>query len=194
VSIRYSTLSGFVRKCIVYAVLLVGFSGTAALAGEPAPDIEVFVRSGCPHCEAAKAFLKELQRERPAVRIAIYDVAEDSAARQRLATLAAERGIASIGVPTFLIGLSCAVQIGLGSIALFVGAINVKDFFALHHGISLSIPESAKPSFYARVRRILQTENFAGALAEAGRRHGDGWIGRGLASSPEVAYLMVRAF
>lgn len=88
-SIRYSTLSGFVRKCIVYAVLLVGFSGTAALAGEPAPDIEVFVRSGCPHCEAAKAFLKELQRERPAVRIAIYDVAEDSAARQRLAMLAA---------------------------------------------------------------------------------------------------------
>jgi glutaredoxin len=264
--------------------LLLFFLGTPVQAGEPAPEIEVFVRAGCPHCETAKAFLKELKRERPAVRIAIYDVAEDSAARQRLATLAAERGIANIGVPTFLIGaeliigflsaettgteilarldrhaqgaappaavegiqtkwfgelrvrnlglplftiviglldgfnpcamwvllfllsllinlrdrlkmaliagifvavsglvyfvfmaawlnmflligLSRPIQIGLGGIALLVGAVNVKDFFALHHGISLSIPESAKPGLYARIRRILQAENLVGAMA-----------------------------
>ena len=218
------------------------------------------------------------------LRIAIYDVAEDSAARQRLATLAAERGIANIGVPTFLIGtelivgflsaettgteirarldqraqgavppaavesiqtkwfgelrvrdlglplftiviglldgfnpcamwvllfllsllvnlrdrlkmaliagtfvavsglayfafmaawlnmflligLSRPIQIGFGGIALLVGAVNVKDFFALRHGISLSIPESAKPGLYARIRRILQADNLAAALA-----------------------------
>jgi hypothetical protein len=64
-----------------------------------------------------------------------------------------------------LIGLSRPVQIGLGAIALLVGAVNVKDFFALHHGISLSIPESAKPGLYARIRRILQADNLAGALA-----------------------------
>jgi len=63
-----------------------------------------------------------------------------------------------------LIGLSRPVQIGLGGIALLVGAVNVKDFFALHRGISLSIPESAKPGLYARVRRILQADNLAGAL------------------------------
>jgi hypothetical protein len=40
----------------------------------------------------------------------------------------------------------------------------VKDFFALHHGITLSIPESAKPGLYARIRRILQAENLAGAM------------------------------
>jgi len=34
---------------------------------------------------------------------AIYDIAEDSAARERLATLALERRMANIGVPTFLI-------------------------------------------------------------------------------------------
>lgn len=62
------------------------------------------------------------------------------------------------------IGLSRAVQITLGSVALFVGAVNVKDFFALHRGISLSIPESAKPGFYSRVRGILQAENLVGAL------------------------------
>ena len=60
-----------------------------------------------------------------------------------------------------LIGFSRPVQVGLGGIALFVGAVNVKDFFALHHGITLSIPESAKPGLYARVRGILQAEHLA---------------------------------
>jgi hypothetical protein len=64
-----------------------------------------------------------------------------------------------------LIGLSRAVQVGLGVIALFVGAINVKDFFAWRRGITLSIPESAKPGLYARVRAILQAERLTGALA-----------------------------
>jgi hypothetical protein len=64
-----------------------------------------------------------------------------------------------------LIGLSRAVQIILGGVALVVGTVNIKDFFALHRGISLSIPESAKPGLYARVRGILQTENLAGAMA-----------------------------
>jgi hypothetical protein len=41
----------------------------------------------------------------------------------------------------------------------------VKDFFALHHGITLSIPESAKPGLYARVRSILQAEHLAVAMA-----------------------------
>ncbi|MDR4470743.1 MAG: NrdH-redoxin, partial [Nitrospira sp.] len=36
--------------------------------------------------------------------------------------------------------------------------------FAFHHGLSLSIPESAKPGLYARIRRILQADNLAGAL------------------------------
>ena len=251
-------------------------------ATESTPDIEVFVRAGCPHCEAAKIFLDDLRRERPSLQIVLYDIAENTTARQRLATLAKDRGITTIGVPTFLIGtevivgfrssdttgveirakleqnapgaahptaesietgwfgplrvhdlglplftvliglldgfnpcamwvllfllsllvnlqdrrkmaliagtfvavsgllyfafmaawlnvflaigLSRTVQIGLGGIALFIGAVNVKDFFALHQGLSLSIPESAKPSLYARIRRILQADNLAGAL------------------------------
>jgi glutaredoxin len=281
---QHTGLQRLTRQLSAVFFLLLFFYGTNIQAGEPNPEIEVFVRAGCPHCEAAKAFLKELQRERPAIRIAIYDIAEDSTARQRLATLAAERGIANIGVPTFLIGaelivgflsaettgteiharldqraqdavppaavesiqtkwfgelhvrnlglplftvviglldgfnpcamwvllfllsllvnlhdrlkmaliagtfvavsglvyfafmaawlnmflwigLSRPIQIGLGGIALLVGVVNVKDFFALHHGISLSIPESSKPGLYARIRRILQAENLAGALA-----------------------------
>ncbi len=251
-------------------------------AAETTPGIEVFVRTGCPHCEAAKTFLDELRQEQPSLRIVLYDIAEDDAARQRLATLAKDRGITTIGAPTFLIGtevivgfrssdttgaeiraklgqeasgathpsvesietgwfgllrvhdlglplftvtiglldgfnpcamwvllfllsllvnfqdrrrmaiiagtfvlvsgviyfafmaawlnmflligLSRGIQIALSGVALFVGAVNVKDFFALHHGISLSIPESAKPGFYAEVREILRAEKFAGAM------------------------------
>ena len=36
----------------------------------------------------------------------------------------------------------------LGLLALFIGAVNVKDFFAFGRGISLSIPEKAKPGIY----------------------------------------------
>lgn len=275
---------GLVRTIGICLVLLALRGGTLVQAGEPVQDLEVFVRAGCPHCEAAKIFLDVLRRERPSLRIAIYDIAENSAARQRLATLAGERGLDNFGVPTFLIGTElivgflsvdttgaeirarldrlnqdttphhavegihttwfgelrvkdlglplftiviglldgfnpCAmwvllfllsllvnlqdrrkmaliagtfvlvsgvvyfafmaawlnmflligfsrlVQVGLGGIALFVGAVNVKDFFALHHGITLSIPESAKPGLYARVRGILQAEHLAGAMA-----------------------------
>ncbi len=264
-------------------VLLV-LSGTTLQAAGTAPDIDVFVRTGCPHCEAAKIFLDELRREQPSLHIALHDIAEDLAPRQRLITLVQERGITTVGVPTFLIGteliigfqssettgaeirakldrkvlgatvnpsvesietrwlgrlrvhdlglplftvliglldgfnpcamwvllfllsllvnlqdrrkmaliagtfvavsglfyfafmaawlnmflligLSRAVQMGLGGIALFMGAVNVKDFFALHRGISLSIPESAKPGLYARIRRILQAEHLIGAVA-----------------------------
>jgi hypothetical protein len=242
----------------------------------------VFVRSGCPHCEAAKDFLDHLQHEHPSLHIVFHDLAENPAALPRLRELAHARGITTIGVPTFLIGdrlivgflsaettgaeirahldrrgrgaadapesiktswfgelrlrdlglplftiiiglldgfnpcamwvllfllsllvnlqdrrkmallaatfvfvsglvyfafmaawlnvflligLSRAVQVGLGGIALFVGAVNVKDFFAWRRGITLSIPESAKPGLYARVRAILQAETLTGALA-----------------------------
>ncbi len=269
---------------ILYLFILLVLSGTPLQAASTTtPDIDVFVRAGCPHCEAAKIFLDEIRREQPSLHIALHDIAEDPAARQRLITLGQERGITTVGVPTFLIGtelivgfqssettgaeirakldqkalgatvnpsvesietrwlgrlrvhdlglplftvliglldgfnpcamwvllfllsllvnlqdrrkmaliagtfvavsglfyfafmaawlnmflligLSRAVQIGLGGIALFMGAVNVKDFFALHRGMSLSIPKSAKPGLYARIRRILQADNFAGAL------------------------------
>jgi glutaredoxin len=106
---RHQDIWGFVRTIGICLVLLVLGSGAGVQAGEPVTDLEVFVRAGCPHCEAAKEFLNELQRERPSLRITIHDVVENSAARQRLATLVAERGMTNIGVPTFLIGTELIV-------------------------------------------------------------------------------------
>ncbi len=63
-----------------------------------------------------------------------------------------------------VVGFSRAMQIGLGLVAVLVGAINIKDFLGLDRGVSLSIPDSAKPGLYARVRRILQADNLTGAL------------------------------
>ena len=54
------------------------------------------------------------------------------------------------------VGLSRVTQVLLGLVALAVGALNTKDFFAFERGPSLSIPERAKPGLYARTRRLLQ--------------------------------------
>jgi uncharacterized membrane protein HdeD (DUF308 family) len=64
-------------------------------------------------------------------------------------------------------GMLRGVQITLGILAIVVGAIHLKDFFAFKKGISLSIPESAKPGIYSRVRRIVTAESIWGALAGA---------------------------
>ncbi|HEX6987159.1 MAG TPA: hypothetical protein VF170_17400, partial [Planctomycetaceae bacterium] len=66
-----------------------------------------------------------------------------------------------------LVGFLRPAQIALGLLAVFVGAVHVKDFFALHKGISFSIPESAKPGIYARVRKIVTAENLTGAILGA---------------------------
>lgn len=74
------------HRLFVLALVLTALAcPLGSAAGEPAgeqPDIEVFVRQGCPHCTEAKRFLEDLRRDRPSLRIAIYDVAEDSAAQR----------------------------------------------------------------------------------------------------------------
>jgi hypothetical protein len=63
-----------------------------------------------------------------------------------------------------LIGFSRGIQLALGIVALAVGTVNVKDFFAFKQGASLSIPESAKPNIYARVRSVLRAPTLGASL------------------------------
>ena len=62
------------------------------------------------------------------------------------------------------VGLSTQVRWALAAVALLVGGANVKDFVAFGKGISFSIPESAKPGIYARVRAVLNAEALPGSL------------------------------
>jgi hypothetical protein len=64
-----------------------------------------------------------------------------------------------------LVGYLPVVTIAAGLIALFVGGINVKDFVWPKRGISLSIPERAKPGFYARTRDLVGAANLPAMLA-----------------------------
>ena len=271
-------------------------------------DIEVFVRSGCPHCAKAELFLEVLKREQPALKIVIHDVSLEPAALERLQQLAKNQGIGTLRVPAFLvggqfitgysdelttgqlvrgaliqaqtrknqeasgsceakpstscepgnevasqaaqpfvldffghklsldeaglplftltmglldgfnpcsmwvlilmisllapmnnrsrmfaiagafvaveglayfmfmaawlnlfllIGLSRISEIVIAVIALLAGTINLKDFWFYGRGVSLSIPDSAKPDIYAGIRRILQAQNLTGALIGA---------------------------
>jgi glutaredoxin len=63
-----------------------------------------------------------------------------------------------------VVGASQALQVLLGVLALLIGVVHVKDFVAAGKGPSLSIPDSAKPGLYARVRAVVQAENLAAAL------------------------------
>jgi hypothetical protein len=63
-----------------------------------------------------------------------------------------------------LIGLSRISEIVIAVIALLAGMINLKDFWLYGRGVSLSIPDAAKPGIYTRMRRILQAQNLTGAL------------------------------
>jgi glutaredoxin len=65
------------------------------------------------------------------------------------------------------VGLSRGVQVVLGLVALTAATIHVKDFFAFHRGVTLSIPESAKPGLYARARRVIQARSTLLALGGA---------------------------
>jgi glutaredoxin len=65
------------------------------------------------------------------------------------------------------IGVSRLSELVIAAIALLAGSIHLKDFWAYGRGVSLSIPASAKPGIYARLRRILQAENLLGAMVGA---------------------------
>jgi glutaredoxin len=81
--------------------VVLGLLFPAAAADPPGPDIEMFTRPGCPFCATALAFLDDLRREQPALRVQIRDVDEDPQALARLMALAEQHGVERLGVPAF---------------------------------------------------------------------------------------------
>jgi glutaredoxin len=66
-----------------------------------------------------------------------------------------------------LIGMSHAVTLIVAAIAIIAGLINLKDVVAFGRGISLSIPESAKPGIYRRMRGLLHAPTIGAAIIGA---------------------------
>lgn len=64
-----------------------------------------------------------------------------------------------------LFGHLAWVTLAAGALAVFVGVVNVKDFFLFEQGLSLSIPASKKPDIFRRARVILSAENLPAMLA-----------------------------
>jgi uncharacterized membrane protein HdeD (DUF308 family) len=52
-----------------------------------------------------------------------------------------------------------------GLVAIVIALINIKDFFWFKQGVSLSIPESAKPGLYQRSRNLLRASSLPAMLA-----------------------------
>jgi glutaredoxin len=266
------------RFGLVAVALLLAVGATLSRAQQP--TLEMWSREGCPYCAEASAYLEELRQRRSDVRIVVYDIYRDPAARERFLALSEQYGVQRPGVPSFLVrgeflvgwggaeitgralesllggaamppaepqrvqtrrfgeidaralglplftaaiglldgfnpcalwvlvfvlsllvnmkdrgkvllvggtfvlasgavyfafmaawlnvflavGVSRPIQVVLGAAAILIGLVNVKDFVAFGRGLSLSIPDSAKPTIYARTRAVLQAENIAGAL------------------------------
>lgn len=142
---RRQIVQNFLAVLGICLVLFVPGRAAQIYADELAPDLEVFVRAGCPHCEAAKMFLDELRRERPELRIVIYDIAENPVARQRLTTLVADRGMAGVSVPTFLVG----AEILVGFRSADTTGVEIRTKLDRHSQIDAvpSAPESIKTTW-----------------------------------------------
>lgn len=52
-----------------------------------------------------------------------------------------------------------------GCVSVVIAAINIKDFFLFKQGLSLSIPDSAKPELFDRMRRLLRSGSFVSIMA-----------------------------
>ncbi len=56
-----------------------------------------------------------------------------------------------------IMGHVAAITKIAGAVSLVIAGINIKDFFAFKKGVSLTIPDSAKPKLFDRMRRLLKS-------------------------------------
>lgn len=55
-----------------------------------------------------------------------------------------------------LVGFIPYLRVVVGLFAVIIGLINIKDLFFFKKGVSLSIPESAKPKLFEKMRQVVQ--------------------------------------
>jgi thiol:disulfide interchange protein len=90
------------RRLAAVALLVAVVPALPCAAGDGV--VEAFVREGCPHCAQAEAFLLQLGREDPALKIVVRDVGREPAALERLKELARASPGATARVPAVYAG------------------------------------------------------------------------------------------
>jgi len=95
----------------------------AGAVGAAQPELEVFVREGCPHCAAAETFLAEqFAPTHPDLIIRVRDIDADTEALSTLEAHSAAAGIWPPGVPTFV--YDGRVMVGFDDDPQFVQALH----------------------------------------------------------------------
>jgi glutaredoxin len=56
------------------------------------------------------------------------------------------------------------ITVAAGLVALVIAVINIKDYFFFKRGVSLSIPDSAKPKLFDRMRRLLKASSLVSII------------------------------
>lgn len=59
-----------------------------------------------------------------------------------------------------IMGNVAIITVIAGCISVIIAVINIKDFFLYKQGISLTIPDSAKPKLFDRMRKLLRSTSF----------------------------------
>ena len=63
-----------------------------------------------------------------------------------------------------VIGQIDAITLGAGFVAIFIGLINIKDYFWFKKGVALVISDSAKQTLFHRMRLLLSNDSLSGVL------------------------------
>ncbi|HSW65142.1 MAG TPA: thioredoxin family protein [Dissulfurispiraceae bacterium] len=64
-----------------------------------------------------------------------------------------------------LLGSVALITTGAGIVSIIIAAVNIKDFFWFKEGVSLTIPDSAKPKLFDRMRKLLKASSLPSIIA-----------------------------
>lgn len=66
-----------------------------------------------------------------------------------------------------VIGRVAVITAIAGLVSILIAAINIKDFFIFKQGVSLTMPDSAKPKLFERMRKLLRSSSLFSILIGA---------------------------
>jgi thiol-disulfide isomerase/thioredoxin len=104
---------GQALRALVVAVALLGLSSAGAAGDEP-PVLVFYWAVGCPHCEDAKPFVRQIEEEHDGLVVRWIEVRQDPDGRRHFIETVRALELMGAGVPAFVIGDRAVVGFQLG--------------------------------------------------------------------------------